>query len=214
MGFECSKDIVEIKIITEGVGVAPGTFKDISSSTDKTVISRIFADYYWLDVSHISKKEVQFEGGGAVTVKFVLNDGTVKVIYINNGNYRDTNGDYYELLYTPKFNENDEYVSCYGFITYEGHAQVYDKSDNAICSIPMNEIEFIEVIDEIVLDEKPITHYLETEFVKIYFISEIYFYIDGIVEKDIFNGELKLVYYQLVGKNLDELINAYSVVTE
>ena len=207
-------DITEIKIINEAVGVVPGAFKNISSAIDKTVISKIYEDCYWLDTTPITKEEGQMYGGGATTIRFILNDGTVKEIYINNGNYKDINDNYYELLNIPKFDENDEYVCSYKFVTYKGHAQIYDNYDKAICSIPMSEIEFIKVIDEIVLEGKPVTHYVETEFGKLYFISEIYFYIDGIVEGDIFNGESKPIYYQLIGKSLDDIIYQYSIAPE
>ena len=102
-----AEDIAKIKIISGAVGVAPGNLNNVSSSTDETVIARIFEEYYWLDTAPISKMEGQIDGGGGVTVKFILKDGTAKELYINNGNYLDTNGDYFELLFTPKFKDTD-----------------------------------------------------------------------------------------------------------
>ena len=137
-----AEDIAEIKIISGAVGVAPGNLKNISSSTDEAVIARIFEEYYQLDTRPISKMEGQIDGGSGVTVKFILKDGTVKELYINNGNYLDTNGDYYELLSTPKFKDTDNATKAYGFITYLGTGTVYDKDNNPVCEIPISAFLF------------------------------------------------------------------------
>lgn len=63
-------DIVKIKIISEAVGVAQVTFKNIATNAAETE----------------------------------------KKVYINNGNCRDTDGSYFELLDTPKFEDADDYV--------------------------------------------------------------------------------------------------------
>ncbi len=208
-----AEDIAEIKIITEAAGVAPGTFKNIARSVEETAIARIFEAYYRLNTTPVPREMGEIDGGGAVTVKFIFKDDTQKDIYINNGNYRDTNGNYWELFYTPNF-EAEEYASSYGFITYQGTGILRSCDPTGmerqyICQFPMDEIEFAEVTDEIVLDTKELCYYIETEFGKLYFLSEIYFYIDGAVEGNTME-ELKPVYYQLSGKNLDELINQYA----
>ena len=77
----------------------------------------------------------------------------------------------------------------------------------------MDELEFAELTDEIVLEEKEITHYIESEIGKLYFLSEMYFYIEGMVEGNSWN-EIKSIYYQLHGKNLDELIAEYTIILE
>ena len=209
-----AEEIAEVKIIIEAVGVAPGMFKDIVTSEDETAIARIFEAYYWLDTWPISKEEGAIYGGGAVTVIFTLHNGTEKTLYINNGNYCDTNGNYFDLLYTPKFEETDNCVYSIGFITYQGHGKVFDANDNAICYIPMDELEFMVVVDELVLDTKAITHYVETEFGKLYFLSDIYFYIEGSVEYDPLDGTVTPIFFQLCGKNLKELIQEYRITTE
>lgn len=205
-----AEDIAEIKIISEAVGVAPGNLNNVSSSTDEAVIARIFEDYYWLDTAPISKMEGQIDGGGGVTVKFILKNGTAKELYINNGNYRDTNGDYFELLYTPKFKDTDNAVKAYGFITYLGTGTVYDKDNHSVCEIPIDELEFVE--SDGCVDAVVIGYYytVETEFGTLYFdYSNDLFYLQ------FEEGEVDYIeYYQLVGKNLDELIAEYSITTE
>lgn len=193
-------DIAEIKIITESVGVAPGAFKNISSSVDKTVISKIYEDCYWLDTIPISKEECQIDGGGATTIKFILNNETIKEIYINNGNYKDGNEDYYKLLYTPKFSENDEYESNYGFVTYQDKVEVY-WNDTFICEIPMSEIEFVEVDSYITTEGGIVGEWaLKTEFGDLYFPeSHIFHFVDN-----------SNTIYKLTGVRLFKLVEKYS----
>ena len=206
-----AEDIAEIKIISGAVGVAPGNLNNVSSSTDEAVIARIFEEYYWLDTAPISKMEGQIDGGGGVTVKFILKDGTAKELYINNGNYLDTNGDYFKLLSTPKFKDTDNATKAYGFITYIGTGTVYDKDNNPVCEIPMDEFEFVvfSCLDAV------ITGYYcrgETEFGRLYFdYSNDLFYLQ-FEEGEVDYREYR-EYYQLIGKNLDELIAEYSATS-
>ena len=201
-----AEDIAKIKIISGAVGVAPGNLNNVSSSTDEAVIARIFEEYYWLDTAPISKMEGQIDGGGGVTVKFILKDGTAKELYINNGNYLDTNGDYFELLFTPKFKDTDNATKAYGFITYLGTGTVYDKDNNPVCEIPIDELEFVEsdgCVDAVVTGYY---YTVETEFGTLYFdYSNDLFYLR---EVDY------IEFYRLVSKNLDELIAEYSITTE
>ena len=191
-----AEDISEIKIISQAVGVAPGNLKNISSSTDESVIARIFEDYYWLDTAPISKGNGEIDGGGAVTVKFILNNGTEKELYINNGNYCDTNGNYFDLLYTPKFEDTDNATKYYGFISYTGKCEVWYEDATTepyfVCEIPIDEFEFecaeYELPDEV--SEYP--YFIKTEFGLLGFYSNDIFFIVG-------EGQ----YYELVGKNLD-----------
>ena len=205
-----AEDIAEIKIISGAVGVAPGNLNNVSSSTDEAVIARIFEEYYQLDARPISKMEGQVDGGGGVTVKFILKNGTAKELYINNGNYLDTNGDYFELLFTPKFKDTDNKAEAYGFITYLGTGTVYDKDNNPVCEIPIDELEFVESDDCV---DAMVTGYyytVETEFGTLYFdYSNDLFYLQ------FEEGEVDYIeFYRLVGKNLDELIAEYGTTTD
>ena len=200
-----AEDIAEIKIISEAVGVAPGTPKNISSSTDKAVIARVFEEYYWLDTWPISKENGEIDGGGAVTAKFILKDGTEKQIYINNGNYCDTNGNYFDLLSTPNFKYGEDFTSYHGFVSYEGTALVNAYTHGAaevlhtVCTIPMDELEFIPFEGSIGAAPTDYPYFVHTEFGDLVFHYNDLFSVAG-------TGQ----YYQLVGKNLEELICEYS----
>ena len=206
-----AEDIAKIKIISGAVGVAPGNLNNVSSSTDEAVIARIFEEYYWLDTAPISKMEGQIDGGGGVTVKFILKDGTAKELYINNGNYLDTNGDYFELLSTPKFKDTDNATKAYGFITYLGTGTVYDKDNNPVCEIPMDEFEFVVFSG---LDAVITGYYyrVETEFGTLWFDSSNDVFYLRFNEVEVDYREYR-EYYQLIGKNLDELIAEYSATS-
>ena len=209
-------DITEIKIISEAVGVAPGTPKNIQSSTDTSVIERIFEDCYWIDTWPISKEDGQIDGGGAVTIKFIMNDGTEKEIHINNGNYWDTNKNCFELLYTPKFEESDNSIKTYGFITYIGTAIVYDSQYNPICEIHMDEIEYVITVYDFNLFNDGYDYCLDTEFGKLFIVEVDVFASEGLEETlvrtdyyFIFENDTEFC-YRIVGKNIDELINEYT----
>jgi len=168
-----AEDIAKIKIISEAVGVAPGNLKLVSSSADEAVMARIFEEYYWLDTAPISKMEGQIAGGSAVTVKFILKDETEKTLYINNGNYLDTNGNYFELHSTPRFKDTDRATTVYGFITYIDTGAVYPGDFG---TIPEQEPQPLCIIDGIgdmeciSIDKKPDQlpemplYQIETEF--------------------------------------------------
>ena len=204
-----AEDIAEIKIISGAVGVAPGNLNNVSSSTDEAVIARIFEEYYQLDARPISKMEGQIDGGGGVMVEFILKDGTAKKLYINNGNYRDPDNNYFELLSTPKFKDTDNKAEAYGFITYLGTGTVYDKDNNAVCEMPIDELEFVAFDGDLPAVITGYYYTVDTEFGTLWFTynSEIFFVR--------FDGEDNYTEsYQLVGKNLDELIAKYSVIDE
>ncbi len=215
-----AEGIAEIKMIDEAVGVAPGTPKNISSSTDEAVIAKIFEEYYWLDTAPISKTDGQIYGGSGITVKFVLKDGTEKKLYINNGNYLDTNGDYFELLYVPKFEEGDSATKAYGFSTYIGTGTVYDDNNNCICEIPIDELEFIITGYDFEMFANGYDYCINTEFGKLYLVKFEIIASEGgaqeLVRVDyyfIMEGDTEFC-YRLVGKNLDDLIREYSVTAE
>ena len=192
-----AEDIAKVKIIKGAVGVAPGSLKKIQSSTNETTIKRIFEAFYLGEIIPIPKQDGEIDGGGSVTVKFVLKNGTVNEIYFNNGHYQDVNGNYFDL-YIPEFEESDNVSEAYGFITYIGTGTVCDKDYNTVCEIPMDELEFYYGLDLDLPDLPPYDIIVITEFGSLDFISPDIFYME--------NGEACV----LIGKNLDELIAEYS----
>ena len=196
-----AEDITEIKIISEAVGVAPGALKTITSSKDKAAITTVFDQYYWLDTSPIPQEEGQIDGGGAVTVKFILNNGTEKVLYFNNGNYLDTHGNYFELLYTPKFSKETAFRSYFGFVNYQEMGVVWEYDDSCepydICEIPVDEFEFEYDVDVAFGEIEPYNMEVGTSFGTLIFLTPDVFFIKGVC-------------CMLVGADLDELISEYT----
>ena len=164
--------------------------------------------------------EGEIDGGGGVTVKFILKDGTVKELYINNGNYLDPDGNYFELLFTPKFKDTDNATKAYGFITYIGIGTVYDKDNNAVCEIPIDELEYVITGYDFSLFNNGYDCYIDTEFGKLYFAKAEIYTSEGdtseLVRVDyyfIVENDTEFC-YRLVGKTVDELIAEYSIIEE
>ncbi len=211
-----AEDIAEIKMISTSSGIAPGSFKYISSSTQKATIARLFEDYYWLDTSPVNPEDVRVPGGSILTVQFILTDGTVKALTFNNEAYFDDKGNVYKPLYIPSFNYVPEYTSSYGFTTYIGTGAVYNSNNNPVCEIPVDALEFIITGYDFSLFANGYDYYINTEFGKLYFVKFEIFSSEGdnheLVRVDyyfIVDGDTEFC-YRLVGKDLDALIAAYS----
>ena len=193
-----AKNITEIKMISGGGGpLPPVSFTYISSSTDKAVISSIFEDYQRLEVRSVSEEKTQIDDGGYFTVQFIFSDGSVRQLnFINGEFYSDGKGNYFELIYLPVFRDGTNFVKYNGFEIWEQESQVYLEDGSLVAVIPTAELEFVELVDDIYLGGNTPTHYIEMNGERINFLSEYYFYI----------GDNRSTYYQLVGKNLYELI--------
>ena len=197
-----AEDVKEIKMISGGGGpLPPVSFTYISSSTDRSVIANIFESYYSLNSIPVSEEETQIPDGGYFVVQFMLNDGTVRKIHFINGEYYcNSNGNYFDIAILPVFRDGTNFVNSYGFEEWDKHCRIHLMDGSLVCELPLSEFEFIEVTDDICLNDVAPTHYIEMRGEKIYFISEYYFYI----------GDDRSVYYQLVGKNLEELMYDYT----
>ena len=197
-----AEDVKEIKMISGGGGpLPPVSFTYISSSTDRSVIANIFESYYYLNSIPVSEEETQIPDGGYFVVQFMLNDGTVRKIHFINGEYYcNSNGDYFDIAVLPVFRDGTNFVNSYGFEEWDKHCRIHLMDGSLVCELPLSEFEFIKVTDDICLNDVAPTHYIEMRGEKIYFISEYYFYI----------GDDRSVYYDLVGKNLEELMYDYT----
>ena len=201
-----AEDVKEIKMISGGGGpLPPVSFTYISSSTDRSVIANIFESYYYLNSIPVSEEETQIPDGGYFVVQFMLNDGTVRKIHFINGEYYcNSNGNYFDIAVLPVFRDGTNFVNSYGFEEWDKHCRIHLMDGSLVCELPLSEFEFIKVTDDICLNDVAPTHYIEMRGEKIYFISEYYFYI----------GDDRSVYYQLVGKNLEELMYDYTLLPE
>lgn len=206
-----AENIAKIQVTAHAEGVAPGAFKTILSSESETTIQSIFEEYYWIDTAPISAEHTQVPGRGVVTVTFTLKNGTEQSLSLFDGNYCDTNGNWYKLHSIPTFSEGDNYVTSYGFVTYNGTSSVWacdpiGMEGQFICEIATDELEFMPLTDDIYLGGKPLTYRVDTEFGTLYFVTEEYFYIAGHMAGNTAET-LHPIYYQLIGKNLKELID-------
>ena len=198
-------EVKEIKTTTEFIGVAPGRLKDIQRTTDKATIAGVIDDYKSIIMTRVSGEDAEVDGGGAFTIEFILTNGEVKKIYFNNGIYNGnvtkpelSSLQYYRVDNIPTLEYYDNVTKSNGFITYIGTGTVYDSENNAVCEIQIDEFEFVPLQEDFSI---PPTHYrytVQTEFGTLVFVQNDLFYI---VEED------NRVYYKLINKNLDELIN-------
>ena len=201
-----AENIAEIKMISGGGGpLPPISFTHISSTTDKAVISSIFKDYYLLEVRSVFEERTQIDDGGYFTVQFVLNNGETKQLYFINGDfYHDGNDKYFELVRLPVFQDGTNFVSRFGLETWYDHCQLHLIDGTPVCEIPVFELEFNILTDDIYLGAETPTHFIEINGERLYFIKDCYFYIN----------DDRSVYYDLVGKNLEELIYDYTVLPD
>lgn len=194
-------DVAEVKLISQAVGVAPGALKTIQSSDDFSAISKIVEACCWMDTAPISKAAGAIDGGSSLTVVFTLTTGEVKELYFNNGNYCDSNGNYFELLYTPTFGKTKNYTEYYGFITYNDVGTVWldgvVSEPGWICEIAIDDLEFCILNEDINIAPTDNWYIVNTSFFNLRFLSNRLFYNPN---------DDNRVYYKLVGKDLDELI--------
>ena len=201
-------EVAEIKMIEENSGVAPGSLKYISRSTNTSAIARILNEFRSLGVIKFNGDNPFVPGGQILTVEFILNDGTKKSFSFDNEIYSDTNGNHYFAMgEIPTFNDVPEYTMHYGFVSYTDTCEVwYEDATNEpyfVCEIPIYELEFtlFEGLVGTGVSEYP--YFIKTEFGLLGFYSNDIFFVVG-----------KGQYYELVGKNLDELIVKYGELAQ
>lgn len=208
-----AEDVAEIKTTFEYVGVSPGKFKDVSRTTDKSVIADILDKYANTSMKSVSREETYVDGGSAFTIEFILTDGTVKNFNFNNGFYAyGLDQDevsalcYFELNTIPTLKGYDNITMSYSFVTYNDIGKVYS-SGSLLCEIPLNELEFVKLTDVEFGVSSWEKYYIETEFGGLSFFSDTFFYIyyDSVGTTD---------YYQLVGKTIEDLIAENSITEE
>ena len=194
-----AEEIAEIRITRGYLGVEPGRTKTIQSTTEQAVIARIVEECYSIETVPIFKDGMVI-GGWGYNVRFVMKDGSYKTLYANNGRYIDENWMCFRLLTGPYFKETDAYTSSYSFNTYRDTGAIYSP-EGLICEIDVDELEFIETEYPATIVEE--NRYIDAGFGKLIFVTTDIFYREG----------KENIYYQLVGKNLDEMI-AYATSAE
>ena len=76
---------------------------------------------------------------------------------------------------------------------------------------PMKEIEFMEMMDEIYLGDEVSQYYIETNFGKIHFLLDVYFWVE---RTEFSSGNDGKIYYQLYDTSIYNLVERYSLKVE
>lgn len=203
-----AENVAEIKTTFEYVGVAPGSLKDITKTTDKTVIANLLKAYANVEMRTVARSETYIDGGSAFTIEFTLTDGTVNRLYFNNGFYTYGLEEdeisalcYFQLYTMPTLKDYDNVENSNGFITYIGKGTVYDKDNNPVGEISIDELEFVEFDGNVDAEVTGEYYTVETEFGTLRFPYSNYWFYQQFEDED--NSQK---FYMLVGKNLDELL--------
>ena len=150
-----------------------------------------------LQVTPIPASLGDIDGGLVTTVTFTLKNGSTKSININNGNYRDKGGSYFDLSYVPKFNGSEEVTSTIKFTTFDGIVDIYS-GEETVGNLPLSELEFVE-LDAGEAPPKTEKYTVKADVGVLIFTSDEIFYVKGA------DG----VYYKLVNQSINDYIPIY-----
>lgn len=182
-----SEDISEIKTTFEYVGVAPGRLKDISRTTDKTVIADVLRNYTNTSMRYVEREETYVDGGSAFAIEFILTDGTVKKLDFNNGFYAyvldqdDISAQrFFELESIPTLEGYENVENCNSFITYSGNGfatEHFGEDGRMIGDVyGIDRLEFVGLSEgEISLPNSTYKYTIRTEFGILYVYDETIF---------------------------------------
>ena len=193
-----AEDVAEIKTTFEDIGVAPGTFKDITRTTDKTIIADIIEKYAAVSMKTVPVLDTYVEGGSAFTIEFTFTSGKTASLDFNNGFL----GHQYEVDHIPTLEGYDNITRSYELISYIGTGTVYNNDNTAICEIPIEELEFVKLEGDVGVPDW-IMYEIESDFGQLFFSSSTVFYISYP-----YSGTTD--HYVLVGKSIEELIAEYT----
>ncbi len=160
------EDIVRVRYEHAFIGVAPGSLKDISYTTNSVDIENSYR-LLFSNVQEISQSEGQVDGGGYVKYDFLTaNDETYSVMVCNNRlfirgrYYRFVDNFYYEFEYADK--------NCYSFDTNDmpawGKYEIYTYATE---SVKVGDYDGLSEFEFCVYDgliEKTTSYYAKTAF--------------------------------------------------
>ena len=185
-------DLIEGKIETQFIGVAPGNLTDIYYSKDKDDLFNLFQLLSY-PLIPIDEKQTQITGGGSLTITYISANKQYE-IYFNNRNIKIEDNYYHLNAKEPAFNKS--YLHCHSFITYSNSYTIYSIEGNnnfqnlITTKTNLNEIEFVETsIDEITIENNS-TYYCQTEFCEFKILSSKLFSI---------TRDSNDIYYTIVG---------------
>ena len=188
------EDIVQIRYEHAFIGVAPGSLKDISYTTNSVDIENSYR-LLLCNVQEISQDEGQVEGGGYVKYDFVTADNktySIKVcnniLFINYRYYKFVGNFYYEFQYPD--------AKCYAFDTNDiPRAGQYEIYTYATESVKVGDYDGIGAFEFCIYDgliESAPGYYAKTAFdVNLLILSGNQFMIED---------DYKPIVYQIIGK--------------
>lgn len=117
------EDILEIRMETAAIGVAPGHFREISYSADRDDIKNVYEEILLSSVKEIPESEGEITGGGYVQYDFFTKGDTFSLNVSNGTVY--VNGVYY-LFEKKLLKLNSATTECNAFITYADMTDRWD----------------------------------------------------------------------------------------
>ena len=187
-----------------------GNTRSIYSSIETEVIKDVFDYWYDCKVKQYSKDNEGVMDAGSEHTKFYLKTGEVKEITIIGMYLKDSNGTDLKVKDSYMINES-KFLRTHKFVTDEEYGKLYEYTPIMeyayIGDVPMQEIEFMEMMDEIDLEGVVSQYYIETNFGKIHFLLDVYFWVERtnvLSENEIPN------YYQLYNTSIYDLEEKYS----
>ena len=187
-----------------------GNTCSIYSSIETEVIKDVFDYWYNCKVKQYSKDNEGVTDAGSEHTKFYLKTGEVKEITIIGMYLKDSNGTDLKVKDPYMINES-KFLRTHKFVTDEEYGKLYEYTPIMeyayIGDVPMKEIEFMEMMDEIYLGGEVSQYCIETNFGKIHFLLDVYFWVE---RTEFSSGNDGKIYYQLYDTSIYDLVEKYS----
>lgn len=187
-----------------------GNRRSIYSSIETEVIKDVFDYWYNCKVEQYSKDNEGVMDAGSEHTKFYLKTGEVKEITIIGMYLKDSNDTDLKVKDSYMINES-KFLRTYKFVTDEEYGKLYEYTPIMeyayIGDVPMKEIEFMEMMDEIYLEGVVSQYCIETNFGKMHFLLDVYFWVE---RTEFSSGNDGKIYYQLYDTSIYDLVEKYS----
>jgi len=186
-----------------------GNTRSIYSSIETEVIKDVFDYWYNCEVEQYSQDNEGVMDAGSEHTKFYLKTGEVKEIAIIGIYVKDSNGIDFKVKSSYRMDES-KFLRTHKFVTDEEFGKLYENTPIMeyayIGDVPMREIEFMEMMDEIYLGDEVSQYYIETNFGKIHFLLDVYFWVE---RTEFSSGNDGKIYYQLYDTSIYDLAEKY-----
>ncbi len=167
--------ISEIKTVQRNPSVYLEHFyKYIYRTIDRDVIADVLQRYQNMMLEPIHVDSVPLEGGGLLSVEFVLTDGSTHTVDFEAGCYKQNENVYYEVSENLSF---DRFERLLGLNVWAETHTAYTKDGTAIAELTeLSALEFDYYGWNESYTRDMYTHYIETEIGRLYIVSETVFF--------------------------------------